>query len=54
MKILVADAISQKGVDALRANPKFQVDINTGLKEEQLLPDRRRLRRADRPQPDES
>ena len=38
MKILVADAISQKGVDALRANPKFQVDVNTGLKEEQLLP----------------
>ena len=38
MKILVADAISQKGVDALRANPKFHVDVITGLKEDQLLP----------------
>ena len=38
MKILVSDPISQKGVELLRANPKFHVDVNTGLKEDQLLP----------------
>jgi D-3-phosphoglycerate dehydrogenase len=38
MKILIADPISKRGVDLLRANPAFQVDENTGLKEEQLLP----------------
>ena len=37
MKILVSDPISDKGVELLRANPKFQVDVNTGLKEDQLL-----------------
>jgi D-3-phosphoglycerate dehydrogenase / 2-oxoglutarate reductase len=37
MKILVADPISEKGVEVLRANPQFQVDVNTGLKEDALL-----------------
>jgi D-3-phosphoglycerate dehydrogenase len=37
MKILVSDPIAKKGVETLRANPSFQVDENTGLKEEQLL-----------------
>jgi D-3-phosphoglycerate dehydrogenase len=37
MKILIADPISTRGVELLRANPAFQVDENTGLKEEQLL-----------------
>ncbi len=37
MKILVSDPISQKGIELLQANPKFQVDVNLGLKEEQLL-----------------
>jgi D-3-phosphoglycerate dehydrogenase / 2-oxoglutarate reductase len=37
MKILVADPISEKGVEVLRANPKFHVDVNTGLKEDGLL-----------------
>src|SRR5271169_891993 len=36
MKILVADAISERGVEMLRRNPSFQVDVNTGLKEDQL------------------
>jgi D-3-phosphoglycerate dehydrogenase len=35
MKVLVADPISQKGVELLRA--KFDVDVNTGLKEDVLL-----------------
>src|SRR6059036_1880754 len=35
MKILVADPISEKGVELLRA--KFQTDVNTGLKEDALL-----------------
>ncbi len=38
MKILIADPISKRGVELLRANPAFQVDENTGLKEEELLP----------------
>lgn len=38
MKILVSDPISEKGVELLRANPKFHVDVKTGLKEEALLP----------------
>jgi D-3-phosphoglycerate dehydrogenase len=38
MKILIADPISKRGIELLRANPAFQVDENTGLKEEQLLP----------------
>ncbi|MCG3150501.1 MAG: D-3-phosphoglycerate dehydrogenase [Verrucomicrobiae bacterium] len=37
MKILVSDPISDKGVELLRANPAFQVDVNTGLKEDALL-----------------
>jgi len=36
MKILVADAISKRGVELLRSNSAFQVDENTGLKEDQL------------------
>ena len=36
MKILVADPISERGVEMLRQNPSFQVDVNTGLKEDQL------------------
>ena len=37
-KILVADPISPKGVELLRANPQFAVDVKTGLKEDALLP----------------
>jgi D-3-phosphoglycerate dehydrogenase len=37
-KILIADAIAAKGVETLRANPALQVDVKTGLKEEELLP----------------
>jgi D-3-phosphoglycerate dehydrogenase / 2-oxoglutarate reductase len=37
MKILIADPISEKGVEVLRANPQFLVDVNTGLKEDALL-----------------
>jgi len=36
MKILIADPISERGVELLRANPKFHVDKNLGLKEDQL------------------
>src|SRR5213594_1397410 len=35
MKILIADPISDKGVELLRA--KFQTDVKTGLKEDALL-----------------
>ncbi|MDW8344593.1 MAG: phosphoglycerate dehydrogenase [Verrucomicrobiae bacterium] len=35
-KILVADPISPKGVELLRANPRFVVDVKTGLKEDAL------------------
>jgi D-3-phosphoglycerate dehydrogenase len=35
MKILVADPISEKGVEVLRA--KFPTDVNTGLQEDELL-----------------
>jgi D-3-phosphoglycerate dehydrogenase len=35
MKILIADPISERGVELLRA--KFQTDVNTGLKEDALL-----------------
>jgi D-3-phosphoglycerate dehydrogenase len=37
-KILVADPISPKGVERLRAHPQFTVDVKTGLKEDALLP----------------
>jgi D-3-phosphoglycerate dehydrogenase len=36
-RVLVSDPISEKGVDALRNAPGIQVDVNTGLKPEQLL-----------------
>ena len=36
-RVLVSDPISEKGVDALRAAPEIQVDVNTGLKPEELL-----------------
>ncbi len=35
-KILVADAIAERGVEQLRAVPGFEVDVRTGLKEDQL------------------
>src|SRR5471030_1937328 len=34
MKILVADAISERGVEMLRKNASFHVDVKTGLKED--------------------
>ena len=36
MKILIADPISDRGVELLKKNPSFQVDKNIGLKEDQL------------------
>jgi D-3-phosphoglycerate dehydrogenase len=36
MKILIADPISKRGVELLRANKAFQVDENVGLKEDAL------------------
>src|ERR1035438_5562683 len=36
MKILIADPISSRGVELLRANKAFQVDENVGLKEDAL------------------
>lgn len=36
-KILVADPISPRGVEALRAEPSFEVIFQTGLKEDALL-----------------
>jgi D-3-phosphoglycerate dehydrogenase / 2-oxoglutarate reductase len=36
-RILVADALSEKGIHALKEVPQFSVDVNVGLKEEQLL-----------------
>src|SRR5712672_172986 len=36
MKILVADAISDRGVEMLRKNPSFHVDVKTGLTEDAL------------------
>jgi D-3-phosphoglycerate dehydrogenase / 2-oxoglutarate reductase len=37
LKILVADTISPKGVDLLRGGGELQVDVKTGLKENDLL-----------------
>lgn len=37
-RVLVADPISEKGVEALRAAPDITVDVITGLKPEELLP----------------
>ena len=36
-RVLVSDPISDKGVDALRSSPEISVDVNTGLKPEELL-----------------
>ena len=36
-RVLVSDPISEKGVDALRSSPDIAVDVNTGLKPEELL-----------------
>lgn len=36
MKILVADPISDKGIELLKSNPAFQVDKKVGLKEAEL------------------
>ncbi len=36
-RVLVSDPISEKGVDALRSAPEISVDVNTGLKPEELL-----------------
>ncbi|MCF7734604.1 MAG: phosphoglycerate dehydrogenase [Akkermansiaceae bacterium] len=37
-RVLVADPISEKGVEALRSTPGITVDVITGLKPEELLP----------------
>lgn len=36
-RVLVSDPISEKGVEALASAPEIQVDVNTGLKPEELL-----------------
>ena len=36
MKILISDNLSKVGVDLLRRNEGFQVEVNTGLKPEEL------------------
>ncbi len=36
-RVLVSDPISEKGVDALRSSPEIEVDVNTGLKPDELL-----------------
>jgi D-3-phosphoglycerate dehydrogenase len=36
-RVLVSDPISEKGVEALAAAPGISVDVNTGLKPEELL-----------------
>ncbi len=36
-RVLVSDPISDKGVDALRSSPEISVDVNTGLKPDELL-----------------
>ena len=36
-RVLVSDPISDKGVDALRNAPGISVDVNTGLKPEELI-----------------
>src|SRR6202021_12539 len=36
-KVLVADAISPRGVDVLRLEGRLDVDVQTGLKEPQLI-----------------
>jgi D-3-phosphoglycerate dehydrogenase / 2-oxoglutarate reductase len=36
MKILISDNLSTRGIDLLRKKEQFQVDVNTGLKPEEL------------------
>lgn len=36
-KVLVADPISEKGIEALRATPELDVDVRIGIKPEELL-----------------
>jgi D-3-phosphoglycerate dehydrogenase / 2-oxoglutarate reductase len=36
-RVLVSDPISEKGVEALRTSPEVSVDVNTGLKPDELL-----------------
>ena len=36
-RVLVSDPISEKGVEALAAAPEISVDVNTGLKPDELL-----------------
>ena len=36
-RVLVADSISTKGIELLSSNSRFQVDVKTGLKEDDLL-----------------
>ncbi|HMY75237.1 MAG TPA: NAD(P)-dependent oxidoreductase, partial [Blastocatellia bacterium] len=36
MKILISDNLSKQGVELLRAHENFQVDVNTGLKPDEL------------------
>ena len=36
-RVLVSDPISEKGVEALRSAPDISVDVNTGLKPDELL-----------------
>lgn len=35
-RILLSDKLAQQGVDALKSHPEFQVDVNPGLKPDQL------------------
>jgi D-3-phosphoglycerate dehydrogenase len=35
-RVLLSDTLAQQGIDVLKSHPKLQVDINTGLKPEQL------------------
>ncbi|MEM1296799.1 MAG: NAD(P)-dependent oxidoreductase, partial [Verrucomicrobiota bacterium] len=36
-KILVADSISEKGIDILKADPQLEVDVKIGLSEDELV-----------------
>jgi len=37
MKILVSDKLANEGLDILTSEKDFQVDVNTGLKPEELI-----------------
>ena len=50
MRVLVAEAIAPEGVEALQA-AGHEVVVQTGLKPDERSRDRRRLRRAHRPEP---